>query len=178
MLIANYNFPDNKKYWVGLEKEISPLWMELESTNSKEVTEMVSKSWFLLGVTEFFAQRIDPIVQIHVRNEKLKLRKLKPFAEIFTQSGGQFSLLSPVKGEFVINKNIFLNPNIIKNDPYLQWIIKVLPENDDTNFSEFIYPNESLEKMIQDQITKKRFLQCELCPDLSDSRIVRRRKLN
>lgn len=178
MLVANYNFPDNKKYWVGVENAISPLWMETEMATHKEFLKDTSKTWFFVGVTEFFAQRVGPIAKIYIRNEKLKLRKLKPFAEIVTIAGSYFPLLSPVKGEFIVNRNILVNPNIIKNNAYLQWIIKVVPENGEKDFSDFIYPDKSLETMIQDQITKKRFLQCDFCPDLSDSRIVRRRKLS
>jgi len=141
MQIDEYKFPNDLYYhkehcWARVEGDI-----------------------IVVGLTDFTQKMAGIIKRIATLEEDDEVNQDKPFG---TMSSGKWTgkLYSPISGEITeVNEDVSDNPKLCNEDPYGKgWIIKVSPNNKDTELSKLMKIGPDFEIWIKKEIQEKKAL--------------------
>lgn len=101
---------------VGIRYSKNHIWVRVED------------DYVFIGLTEFFLENIDEIIEINLPKKGEDIVTEEPFGSIDTGSE-LVDLVAPISGEVVkINKKVVNDPAILLEDPMGDgWLLKVEP---------------------------------------------------
>ena len=141
MQIDEYKFPDGFYY----HKE--HCWARVEN------------NLVVAGITDFTQKMAGTIKRIVTLEEEDEVSQDKPFG---TMSSGKWTgkLYAPVSGEIVeVNEDVEDDPKLCNEDPYGKgWIIKISPNNLDTDLNKLMKIGPEFETWIKKEIKEKKAL--------------------
>jgi len=141
MKIDDYEFPEDLYY----HKE--HLWARVEN------------DLVVVGLTDFTQKMAGIIKRIATLEEDDEVNQDKPFG---TMSSGKWTgkLYSPISGEITeVNEDVEDDPKLCNEDPYGEgWIIKVSPEDLDTELGKLMKIGPEFQTWIKKEIEEKKAL--------------------
>jgi glycine cleavage system H protein len=83
----------------------------------------------IIGISDFAQESLGSIVYLEVNEVGEKVKQFKEFGVVESVKAAS-DLLSPVSGEIIdVNETLLDNPELLNNDPFGNWIIKVEMSN-------------------------------------------------
>jgi len=102
---------------------------------------------YIIGLTDIMAQRLGDIVSIELPEAGLGYAKDEVFATIESVRMAN-ELYMPVSGEVIeINENLINSPELINENPFEAWLVKIKADNFQEDSQDLIEYNDYVDEL-------------------------------